>query len=156
MKTQKLLKKKDKKWNELLWNLLGGTVVAIDLNFCHSIRIVMLKKRLRGRVVKKAATRQSSSIWVPSINLKIFFLIILFTLKQSRIKKVKQKFGLEFWLSRPTGCKRVRYVERKLIFAYWRLYPKNILKMELFKILSERPKMYIFVHVGTKGLTNAL
>ena len=87
------------------------------------------------------------------------------TLKSSQHKKVKKNFffgriGLEFFAyhDQLVDCtvSRVAPVERKSIFAYLSRYQEKLFLMEPFEILSERPKVYIFVHFGTNGLKSRL
>ena len=106
-------------------------------------------------------------IFFEKISKKIFFqknfsFVLKNTLKSPQHKKVKKKFffgqiGLEFFSYHDQlvdrAVSRVAPIERKSIFAYLRFHQKKIFKMDHFQILSERPKVFIFEHFGTNGLT---
>ena len=70
------------------------------------------------------------------------------------------KIGLEFFSYHDQlvdrAVSRVAPIERKSNFAYLQCNQKKIFKMDHCQILSERPKVYIFVHFGTNGLRKFL
>ena len=83
------------------------------------------------------------------------------TLKSPQHKNLKKKIffskiGLEFFAYHDQlvdrTVSRVAPIERKSNFAYLQCNQKKIFKMDHCQILSERPKVYIFVHFGTNGL----